>query len=753
MDFANLVGQTIGQYRLIELLGVGGMGAVYRAEQISLGREVAVKVMSTALTDQPGYLERFNREARLSAALQHPHIVTVHDFGSHQDLTFVVMQLLTGGSLEQRMRQRPTTPPSLGEVVDLLSGVSAALDYAHSRGVIHRDIKPANIVFDSQGKGYLVDFGIAKLIDDNTASLTGNGMAMGSPAYMPPEQWKGEGPKPSSDQYALAVTAYSVLTGKMPFEGTDTPSWIHKHLYEEPTPLTKLRPDLPLDTMLVLGRAMAKNPADRWPSCVAFAEALRQSATGLMGETTNFFQFPLEIIPQRTLTPPGPSVPRLDQPHTTKKAAPRSSLPFWIIGGIVFVVAVVGGVAALLSSPIGGGETPTAVAVVPSETPTATITPSDTPTPITLTSREIAEATRNYESTLAAEFATLDALDLTKTATLHTPTASLTSTPTPTITPEPTDTPTLSPTQTATNTRMPRPTRTPTQTLEPSPTASLTLEPTATQIPRPMATEITPMPSVFISSLFAQDFEDSDLPLGITTRSGGEWLRRRVDGQIAYCNSRSVSDEFDVLLWGDRRWDDYIVSIDVLFNGSNTHAEVYTRFDGTTALNAYRSHANMTDGTVSLAYASPETALGGNDFLFERNQWYTLRVESDGRLMRYWVDDQLLVQTRRAFQREFGFVGFLVHPGGRVCIDNLRVWAVEEPEGARIGTVTASGSIRSGAAVGFSVVGEVRRNDRIVVLGQHTNTLWLRVRNTIGQEGWISSSLINVRGELPIWRP
>ncbi|HEX3050667.1 MAG TPA: serine/threonine-protein kinase, partial [Aggregatilineaceae bacterium] len=150
--------RMLGQYELRELLGSGGMGAVYRGYQAALKREVAVKVLSQQLAEQPGYLERFIREAEIAAALEHAHIVPIYDYGTQQGVNYIVMRLLTGGSLTQRLRWRAENHeplPSLREIADLLNQLASALDYAHSKGVIHRDVKPNNVMFDAQGSAYL----------------------------------------------------------------------------------------------------------------------------------------------------------------------------------------------------------------------------------------------------------------------------------------------------------------------------------------------------------------------------------------------------------------------------------------------------------------------------------------------------------------------------------------------------------------------------------------------------------------------
>ena len=216
----DLTGQTLGTYELRALLGMGGMGAVYRGFQPSLKREVAIKVLSGDLAQQSNYVERFTREAEISATLEHAHIIPIFDYGVQGTVSYVVMRLLTGGSLGQRLRQcrENNLPlPSLNETSDLLNQIASALDYAHSQGVIHRDIKPSNIMFDNHGRAFIVDFGIAK-ITESTANITGTGATMGTPFYMPPEQWRAEQLTPAADQYALGIVVYELVTGRVPFE-------------------------------------------------------------------------------------------------------------------------------------------------------------------------------------------------------------------------------------------------------------------------------------------------------------------------------------------------------------------------------------------------------------------------------------------------------------------------------------------------------------------------------------------------------
>ncbi|NWG18192.1 MAG: protein kinase, partial [Chloroflexi bacterium] len=330
----SLAGQKLGQYELRHMLGAGGMGAVYRAYQPSLRREVAVKILPPALAADAGYLERFTREAQTAAALEHAHIVPVYDYGASGGLSYVVMRLLTGGSLAERINNRLKSGKglaSLAEVADVIRALASALDYAHSKGVIHRDIKANNVMFDDQGSPFLVDFGIAKLTGATNA-LTGTGVAMGTPSYMAPEQWRGESVTPATDQYALGVLTYTMLTGRLPFEANTPFALMHKHLNEEPTPLAMWRADLPDTIKPVLDRAMAKTARERFPSTRDFAAAFEQAIRGQEGMPTGFFTTPLPTRPAPapaplgdapTVTPAPGAVPPPDAP-TTPPMPPRA---------------------------------------------------------------------------------------------------------------------------------------------------------------------------------------------------------------------------------------------------------------------------------------------------------------------------------------------------------------------------------------------------------------------------------------------
>jgi len=294
MNTHNLVGMNIGQYYLRELIGVGGMSTVYRAYQHALNREVAIKLLGPELAQQPGYDARFAQEAQTAAKLEHVHIVPVYDYGSENGHVYIVMRLLTGGTLRERLEHRAQKNmplPSLGEVSDFLQKIASALDYAHERGIIHRDIKPTNIMFDHRSTPFLVDFGISRVL--GTTGLTGTDSVVGTPTYMAPEQWQGEELTPATDQYALGILTYSMLTGHVPFDGTP-PHIMYQHLNEMPMPLHLEQAGLPDTLTLILERSVAKRPTDRFETVTAFAQAFHRAIAGHDSKPTQLFTFRMQ---------------------------------------------------------------------------------------------------------------------------------------------------------------------------------------------------------------------------------------------------------------------------------------------------------------------------------------------------------------------------------------------------------------------------------------------------------------------------
>jgi WD40 repeat protein len=302
---AGLIGRQLGQYTILATLGSGGMATVYRAQQTSIRRDVAVKVIETKLTDNPEFIRRFEREAQTVAALDHPHILKVFDFGSQDDLLYLVMELKTGGSLAARLKANGKL--NAEEVARYLDQIGAALDHAHGRGVIHRDLKPQNVLLDQSNNAILSDFGIARIAGDMTR-MTGSGMAMGTPAYMAPEQWYGRDVDARTDVYALTVMTYELLTGALPFTGDTPPALMYQHLNEQPPPIRRLRPDLPQSVEKVLIKGMAKRPEARFQSASEFASAFREALSGKTPKGVDVAaaqrpMTPLQGTPTRTFTP------------------------------------------------------------------------------------------------------------------------------------------------------------------------------------------------------------------------------------------------------------------------------------------------------------------------------------------------------------------------------------------------------------------------------------------------------------------
>lgn len=274
MTSNNRTGQRVGRYELGEPLGRGGMAEVYRATDASLGRAVAVKLILPHFAAQADFRERFLREARLVAALNHPNILPVYDFGEEDGVAFLVMPLLEGGSLADRMEGRSFP---LEQVVEWVGQLAGALDAAHGEGILHRDVKPSNVLVGKDGRLSLADFGIAKSAESSTR-LTTTGAVVGTPAYMAPELARGETASPASDRYALAVLAYELLAGDPPFRGDSALAVLHRHVTEPVPPITRKVPALPKALDRVLERALAKEPGERPESCIAFAVELAQAA-------------------------------------------------------------------------------------------------------------------------------------------------------------------------------------------------------------------------------------------------------------------------------------------------------------------------------------------------------------------------------------------------------------------------------------------------------------------------------------------
>ncbi|RPJ50832.1 MAG: serine/threonine protein kinase, partial [Chloroflexi bacterium] len=272
----NLKGKTLGRYHLVEPLGEGGMAVVYRAYDANLDRDVAIKVIRTEMGSDPSFLQRFQREARALAKLDHPYILKVLDYGEQEGLPYLVMPFVSGGTLKTRMG----SPYAPANTAQMLAPIARALAYAHSQGIIHRDVKPANILITPSGAPILSDFGIAKLLEtEGGTQLTATGVGMGTPDYMAPEQWLGT-TDARSDVYALGVILYQMITGRLPYQA-DTPAAVLLKHMNDPLPRpSDFVPGLPDAVERVIFKALAKDAADRFQDMAQFAAALERMGLG-----------------------------------------------------------------------------------------------------------------------------------------------------------------------------------------------------------------------------------------------------------------------------------------------------------------------------------------------------------------------------------------------------------------------------------------------------------------------------------------
>ena len=253
---------TLGEYEILAELGRGGMATVFLAHDISLDRKVAIKVMSPALLDGEGAIERFKREARTAGALSHPHIIPIHAVRQSGDLLFFVMKFVEGRPLDSVIQTQGKLPIPM--VVQILAEVAGALAYAHRKGVVHRDVKPANIMLDDDGWAVVTDFGIAKVAQQQGLTLTGS--TVGTPAYMSPEQCLATDVTGRSDQYSLGIVAYEMLTGRVPFSAGSMMGMFLAHMNEPAAPIADVRPDCPAELIRIIDRMMGKTPEERWPN-------------------------------------------------------------------------------------------------------------------------------------------------------------------------------------------------------------------------------------------------------------------------------------------------------------------------------------------------------------------------------------------------------------------------------------------------------------------------------------------------------
>ena len=252
----------LAHYRILELAGGGGMGVVYKAEDLRLARTVALKFLPPELTRDPDAKSRFLQEARAASALDHPNICTIHEVGETDDgQLYLAMPFYDGETLRKRIERGPLP---IDEAVDIAEQIARGLAKAHRGGIVHRDIKPANLMVTSDGVVKILDFGLAKLA--GAAAITRTGSSVGTPAYMSPEQSRGEEVDHRTDLWSLGVVLYEMVAGRRPFRGEHEQAILYSLLHEEPKPLAELRPEAPPELERIVEGLLAKDPAQRYPT-------------------------------------------------------------------------------------------------------------------------------------------------------------------------------------------------------------------------------------------------------------------------------------------------------------------------------------------------------------------------------------------------------------------------------------------------------------------------------------------------------
>jgi len=325
------------RYRLLTCIGSGGMAVVYKGVDLLLERRVAVKVLRQRFASDPEFLERFQREARAAANLDHPNVVTVFDVGTDGDRHYIVMEFVDGQDLKSLIRQEGHL--SVAEALDIATQIAAGVGHAHKADVIHRDIKPQNVLVTHAGRAKVADFGIARALSES--GLTGPDTVWGSPIYFAPEQAAGDSPTPASDVYSIGVVMYEMLAGSPPFRADNPTALAMKHLREEPPPLTARNPQVPPRLEWIVRKVLSKEPSARYRTAEQLAHVLEEYQSQVEQPTRW----------QPAVTPPSPDAPSRDLPSrkepsrsesiTVQRRAFGTEALTWVLS-VVALVAVVG---------------------------------------------------------------------------------------------------------------------------------------------------------------------------------------------------------------------------------------------------------------------------------------------------------------------------------------------------------------------------------------------------------------------------
>jgi serine/threonine-protein kinase len=305
----DLIGKQIGGYEILDVIGVGGMATVYRAQQVSMNRVVAIKVLPKQYVNDDTYMQRFHREVEIVAKLEHRNIVPVHDYGQYEGQPYIVMRYMPAGSVDDLLAHGPL---DVEKILSLVEQISPALDYAHSKSVLHRDLKPSNVLMDDDGGAYLTDFGIARILGEQPgATITQQGV-VGTPSYMSPEQAQGQPLDNRSDIYALGIMLFEMATGRRPFH-SDTPYGIAVMQVTTPPPSPRsFNPDLSIPVEQVIYKALKKRKEERYSNAVTLAEGLRRALDP----------------PSSSIHDTQPGIPRPTKPVTIQRqAAPAPVMP------------------------------------------------------------------------------------------------------------------------------------------------------------------------------------------------------------------------------------------------------------------------------------------------------------------------------------------------------------------------------------------------------------------------------------------
>ncbi|UXA14460.1 serine/threonine protein kinase [Mycobacterium sp. SMC-8] len=388
------LGTRFGPYELQSIIGVGGMGEVYRAYDTARERMVAIKLLRPEMAADRSFQERFRRESRVAARLQEPHVIPVHDFGEIDGVLYIDMRLVEGASLKEVLRAEGALPPA--RAVAILRQVAAALDAAHADGLIHRDIKPENVLLTPDDFAYLVDFGIAH--GGGEASVTSTGLVVGSSAYMAPERFSGERGGPASDVYSLACLLYESLTGRAPFEAADVRQVWSAHMFAPPPRPSIMRRGVGRAFDDVIARGMAKQPRDRYATAGELARAAVAAADGAPSAESAEPSGAASAPPVVRATPPPstrqfssayPTSPPLPPPAPPGKRFSRGQIALVIATIVLFTAALV--LAAVLVFTGGNSGTSTPRIAAPPSSPSST-------DPTTTTTRSAVEGVSGTDS-------------------------------------------------------------------------------------------------------------------------------------------------------------------------------------------------------------------------------------------------------------------------------------------------------------------------------------------------------------------